>query len=561
MTPAFHLLIPFARMRRIGGLVSVLLMAAMGGTAWAMISMDFPKEVSLFALGTLLTAMLGKEALPMLKPGLVSTDGLRVSGAGMAFTRKGKTVEWRWDEISDLRVRSRLHPASLFLGKFISFRVPHDNRRQAPGIGRSMFLGGGIVAIGDDYPGRPDDLLQQMEHFRADAAKAGRSSASAMPEATWSFRKDRKRPKLAHFLLAIGGPIIGMAVAMVIIGEIPGSIEALIDDPGVIGGMSGAVAMLPLFVVLQFRFEARQDNMMVMSAGGLHSRAKLERRFWLWRDIIDMQVTQSASRGKDGNVEQIISFTATHDGSSPGKVAKEGEALVPVSCSIEDNYEMPVTEIGRQARIWWEWSGETFGHAVVAPAANQRTAAPTRQADAIAFRRQTGTMNGRSSLLDQIAPMLALTPMLGYTLATIWMLKAEIHLDLFPWWLDLGAMAVLMLGSMIAMITVIQPGFNRLELTEEGLLHVRYGFKRRWAWHEIGAVELRRLRTKWSAKQRSVVTLEADAGGWTYGLLRWVFNIDQRRRAVIEDIYDSSLDEIAEAISGRRRVSGRIARS
>jgi hypothetical protein len=89
------------------------------------------------------------------------------------------------------------------------------------------------------------------------------------------------------------------------------------------------------------------------------------------------------------------------------------------------------------------------------------------------------------------------------------------------------------------MIAVIQPGLNRLELTEEGLLHVRYGLKRRWAWNEIGAVELRRLRTKWSAKQRSVVTLETNAGGWTYGLLRWAFNIDQPRRAVIEDIYDS----------------------
>lgn len=561
MTPAFHLLIPFARIRRIGGLFGFLLIIGMGGTTWAMISMDLPREIPMVALGGLLIAMLGKEALPMLKPGLAPKDGLAISTTGLAINRKGRTVEWRWDEISDLRVRSRLHPASLFLGKFISFRVPRDARLSAPGVGRSLLLGGGVVAIGDDYLGRPGDLLQQMEYFQGSATGAGHHTASTMPEAAWSFRKDRKKPKLVHLLAAVGAPVIGMAVAWAIVGDLPGSMEEFIDDLGIISGLGTAAIMLPLFVVMQFRFEAKQDNMLLMSAGGVHTRSKLERRFWLWRDILDLQVKQSASRGKDGGVEQIVSFMATHDGSSPGKEAKQGETLVPVSCSIEDNYETPVTEIARQARAWWDWSGATFGHAVVPSAPSQRPVAPTRDAGAIAFHRQTGTMNGRSSLLDHVTPFVVLSPVLTYSVVSIWMLKAGIRFDLIPWWLDVGGMTVLMIGSMIAMISLIQPGLNRLELTETGLMHVRYGFKRRWAWHELGSAELRRLRTKWSAKQRSVITLDAVAGGWTYGLLRWAFNIDNRRRAVIEDIYDTSLDEIAEALNGhRRKLGGRIAR-
>lgn len=556
MTPAFHLLIAFARIRRIGGVVSFFLLLAGAGSVWLMIDLDIPREINLPVVGCLLLALVGKEALPMLKPGLARTDGLAISATGLTFTRNGRTVEWRWDEISDLRVRSRLHPASLFLGKFISFRVPPDERRRTPGIGHSLWLGGGAVAIGDDFLGRPADLLLQMEHFRANAPAVGRRPVTPPPAAAWSFRKDRKKPKLVHLLLAVGAPVIGLVVARAVAGKFPESVGQFFNSPGVSGALSSAAAMLPFLLMMQFRLEAKQDNMLVMSAGGLHTRFKIERRLWLWRDIVDMQVKESASRGKGGGVAQVVSFTATHDGSRPGREAEDGETLVPVSCSIEDNYETPVEEIARQARAWWQWSGATFGHTVAAAATSQRSAPASRETGAISFRKLlTGAANGRNSLLDQVVPFVFLAPVLVYAGVSIWMLKTDADFGL-PWWVGMAGMTIVTIGPIFAMISIIQPGLNRLELTGSGLEHVRYGFKRRWAWHELGSAELRRPRTKWSAKQRSVVTLEAPAAGWTYGLLRWAFNIDNRRLAVIEDIYDSPLDEIVEALNARRRTHG-----
>ena len=252
MAPAFHLFMPFKHTRRIGGLVGFLLLTGMLGSTWLLFDLDLPKPFNMTVIGSLLLAFLGKEALPMLKPGLASGNGLAITAAGLTVTGKGQTVQWRWDEISDLRIRSRLHPASLFLGRFIGFRVPRDQRRSASGVRKSLLLGRGVVTVGDDYPSRIDDLFRQMEHYRANAAGAERRSASARPpEALWSFRKDRKKPKLWHLLGMVIGPVVGVGIGMALFGRFPGTVEELLDSPGLYGALIGSASVLPMLILMQ----------------------------------------------------------------------------------------------------------------------------------------------------------------------------------------------------------------------------------------------------------------------------------------------------------------------
>ncbi len=547
MTPAFHLLMPFKRVRRYGGVATLVLLPAMLGWFLLTLDLELSKWVSLTGLGGLLLALLGTEALAFLKPGLSARNGFTITAGGLSLRRNARVAEWRWDEISDLRIRSRLHPASLFLGRFISFRVPRDDRRSAFG---HVLLPGSVAAIGDDYSSRIDDLFQQIEHYR-DGAGVADSKPAHRPEPVWSLRKDRKQPKLLSIILLVLGPPAGALIGMVLIDGFPDSIGQIFDSSGIVGALGGAAGLLPLMILMQFKLESGQDNMLVMSAGGLHTRHKIEMRYWRWHEISEMRIEQSATRGEDGGAATILNFLALHDGSDPGKKQKPGEeAPISVSCSIEDNYDTPVEEIARQARAWWEWSGETFGHSVAA--AGQSTADSSRTPRAVAFLRQPSQLKGRGSPLESIVPFIFLTPMLACTGGMIWMLKADINLGI-PWWVTLPVLAVLMFGSMLTMIAVMLPGSNRLELNADGLLHVRFARKRRWPWHAVGSAELRRVRSKWSAKSRSVITIPVPADSWSFRFLRWAFNIDgDRAQAVIEDIYETPLDEIAATLNDHR---------
>lgn len=551
MAPVIHPLMPFARRGRLSALAVVALVGGLVGWTFIPDALDLPKWLHLAILTSFLLPLLGREALPLLKTGLAAGDGLAIDAAGLTVLREGRSVRWRWDEVSDFSLRGRLHPASLILGRFISFRVPRDDRRSAAGrrLDR-LFLRGPVVAIAGDYPTQTQELFRQIEHFRNAGQAAGARSASVRaPEVLWSFRKDRKRPKIKRLLAAILIPLAGGAVGMTLISGLPESLGDLLSSPLIIGMLIGIGSVLPWVVLVQYKWEAKQFNMLALSAGGLATADKMDRRLWLWPEISDLRIQQSVSRGTDGSAATILSFRATHDGRKPCRKPKAGESPTPVSCSIEDVYETPVNVIARQARSWWEWSGETFGHDVTAGDARRPNTAGLQQ---IAFRRQSNTNGNRTTPLDLILSFAFIVPMLVYLAAILWMFDAGIRLGV-PRWVDKGGFFLITMGPIIGYLFLLTPGVNRLELTVEGLVHVRYGFKRRWAWHEVGSAALRRVRSKWSAKQRSVLNLEMPSRGWAFGFLRWAYNIDNGRQAMFEDIYDTSLDEIAEALNEFRR--------
>ena len=168
--------------------------------------------------------------------------------------------------------------------------------------------------------------------------------------------------------------------------------------------------------------------------------------------------------------------------------------------------------------------------------------------------------------MEAPASWLAMAPMAALAGLMIWTLRTEIESGLpswatFPWWGMAVGLLFVGLGPVIAVQVFLAAGRNRIELDDEGLRLVRVGRVSRWLWSEIGLAEMRRVRSKWSAKQRPVLIFEAPRNGIGSAFLRWALNIDNRRLAVIEDIYDTSLDEIAEALNGRRRkLGGRVAR-
>jgi hypothetical protein len=574
MTAAHNLLLPFKRTRRIAGLLSFFLFAGLAGSFYWLFQYDFSMEVVLPAIGVFLLGLVGLEAVPLISPKIDAADGLALDREGLAFTRKGRTVRWSWEEITDVQLRHPLHPLGLLLGNFVTFRVPADSRRAAFGFPSDRLVRrGSAMAIGNDYASRAYDIFAQMSLFRDVAAGVESPLGGPMqvgdaraPEPRWSFRKDRKHFKIWHVAGLVLWPAAGMAVASLAIDGLPESVDELLplldSAPAyLLGALFGA----PWLIVLALKRNGAQDNMLTLSAGGLSTRRNLERKHWLWWEISDIKVTQSTSRGKDGAAARIVSFRAMQDGGLPGKVMMEGKAAVPVSCTIEDDYEMPVDEIAPQIKAWWEWSNKAFGHPDEAKLAKFIEEKIGPQPEGISFLRQKGE-DQPASLVEAPASWLAMAPMAALAGLMIWTLRAEIESGLpswatFPWWVTIVGLLLVGLGPVIAVQVLLAAGRNRIELDDEGLRLARVGRMSRWLWSEIGPAEMRRVRSKWSAKQRSVLTFEAPRNGIGSAFLRWAFNIDNRRLAVIEDIYDSSLDEIAEALNSRRRkLGGRVAR-
>lgn len=560
MSAAPHLLLPFKRTRRYVGRLTFLLFAGLAGGSYWIFTHDVEREVFFPFAVTLLVGLLASDLPLLLKPVLRAGDGLRLDAGGLAFSRAGNYAQWRWDEISDLRIRSRLHPASLFLGRFMTFRVPADGRRGDFGFrGDRVFLRGGTLAIGDDYASRLEDIRDQIDYFRDRAGpEKRRSGGGAAPEPVWTARKDRKQPKFWHSASLVLGPAAGVGLGSLIVDGLPegfGLLEAIESlYPATIGLAFGA----PWLVIMMLKQESVQDNMLSMSAGGLAVQRRDEKRRWLWSEIIDIKVGESASRGEDGAAARIIGFRALHDGSESGRAAYREKPSTPVSCSIEDHYETPVEDVARQARLWLDWTGGTFGLSAAGTAIDSESGAAGLAAG-LAYRRSPGVINTDRSVLEGLLPLVMLTPMAAAAGLSVWALKSDggSWLAWLPWWGMIIGFLLIVFVPLIGALTLVDPSLNRLDLSEEALDMARMGRTSRWAWSDVGAVEMRRVRTKWSAKQRTVLVLEVPATRWGSRYLRWAHNLGgEQPLAVIEDSYDTPLEEIQAALDDYRRRHG-----
>ena len=570
MSGAAYLLLRFKRSNRYAGRFTFLMLAALAGAFYWVFNYDTERETLFPLFGGILLAMLAAEAVPLLRPRLRASDGLRLGAEGLAFSRAGRTVQWGWNEISDLRVRSRLHPAGLFLGRFLTFRVPADGRRKYIGFASDgLFLGSDTVAIGDDYTSDLKNIRDQIENYRAAAGNGVRRQVGgAPPEPMWSFRKDRKQPKLWHVAALTLGPVIGVGLGSLIMEGLPEDLD-LLESLESFGRIAmGALIAAPYLLITSLQQQTAQNNMVVLSAGGLSVWHGRERREWRWAEIIDLQVTESISRGKDGAAARIISFRAVHDGSEVGRSQHEKGPSTAVFCSIEDYYETPLEDVARQAQGWLTWSRKTFGRPAQEPAVDASSEAngpdTAVESSTAAYSRSPGVINTERSVLEGLLPLFMLTPMTLVTGLTIWSVKTDggSWLVWLPWWaMIIGFLAVVFVPLIIA-LALVDPSLNRLELSEEALEMTRMGRTSRWSWAEVGPAELRRVRTKWSAKRRAVLTIAVPVATWGSRYLRWAHNLESAGPiAVIEDSYDTPLDAVAEAINfGRRKHGGRTAR-
>lgn len=562
MPAATHLLLPYKRTARYAGRMTFLMLAGIAGWFYWLFDFEAGYTVNFSVIGVFLTGILVSEALPLLKPRLSMSDGIGLDAQGLTFSRNGRTAQWRWDEISDPRMRSRLHPARLFLGRFMSFHVPADERRNEFGFrGDRVFLRGATVAIGDDYSSRLEDIRDQIEFFRESGGQENRRPGGGEPAPVWTIREDRKQTKFWHIASLVLGPAIGVGLGPLIMDGLPDNLDLFESLESILSKAPLFLAGVPYFLIMMLKQEAAQDNMLSMSAGGLSVRHKTEKRYWRWSELDVFQVKESVSRGKDGAAARIVSFRALHDGSEPGEATYKADGpSTPVSCSIEDNYEMPVDEIARQATSWLAWSGRTFGHNAIEAADGSETGESTVPAE-ISYRRSPGQLKDRHSLLEGLLPWAWMLPMTAVAGLSIWDMKSSdgFLISWLPWWGMLIGFVLVFFVPLIGVMVLMSPELNRLDFSEDGLAMTRLGRTSRWAWSEIQSAELRMVRTKWSIKQRAVLTVGVPAARLGSRYLRWAHNLDGLEAlAVIEDTYDTPLDDIQTALDDyRRRFSGR----
>lgn len=559
MSAAPHLLLPFKRTTRYARWLSFLMILGIPATVYALFAFHPEREFSLPVLGIFVVGILFAEALPLRKPALSTGDGIRLNGEGLAYSRGDRMVQWSWAEVGEPRLRSWLHPASLFLGRFMTLDVPSDERRSKFGFRADrLFLRGGRIAIGDDYASRVEDIRSQIDYFRS-GRSPGRSRSGNSPEPMWTSRRERKQAKFWQLASLVLGPAVGVGLGSIIMHGLPTDLDIVESWETVSAPVLGALVGVPFFIIMLLKQESIQDNMLSMSAGGLSVRHKMERRYWRWPEIYDLRIKESVSRGKDGASACIISFRAMHDGSDAGRKSPQADApRLPVSCSVEDDYEMPIQEIARHAGLWMDWRMRILDHDGQTMAGGFETG-NTLAAPGISFRRSPGQLQSKQSLLEALLPWFWMLPLIASSGLLIWNAKfgGGSLLSSLPWWGALAGFFVIMFLPLIAMLAMIAPALNRLELSQDELAMVRFGRESRWAWVEVGAVELRQVRTKWSGKQRPVLSIALPKAGLGSRYLRWAHNLDDLQTiAVLEDIYDTPLEEIRQAIDDYRRQYG-----
>lgn len=214
-----------------------------------------------------------------------TTDGLRLDAAGLTKVSGGREKFWAWSEMSGIRLHSRFHPASLLVGRCVSFRTDGDSR-QATALSllnRLLFLGQTVV-IGDNFFVLSRELADRLTEYRDSADAGARRSGRSAPEMPpppppalfiqASALNNRKRLRMLFMValaLLFAGAVLG-AGFLFAERTWPEALDILLDS-GLAFYMALPILLVPAIgVSLGLWATSPVSNLMLIAAGGLHVR-------------------------------------------------------------------------------------------------------------------------------------------------------------------------------------------------------------------------------------------------------------------------------------------------
>lgn len=97
------------------------------------------------------------------------------------------------------------------------------------------------------------------------------------------------------------------------------------------------------------------------------------------------------------------------------------------------------------------------------------------------------------------------------------------------------------------------PKYNHLSLDAGGLAYMRFGKSVRWTWDDVSPFNLEIATLKRLMGRRRFITFSAPGPDWTWRWLRRYYGLPSRPPLVlIEDVYETRLDEIARTLNAFR---------
>lgn len=580
MKPLFHAYDPEQKALRLG--LGMTLLALGVGVVLVVLIDDSEMELleRLAVLSPALLLLVVAELTTFRHRTQGTQDWLRLDSEGLTLHRGGRARSWRWSELSHFRLHGYPHPATLFVGRAISFRGPRAGRQSAlvALLNRILFAGNNVV-IGDVYLSYPKDLLRRLNHYRHQAtSRESRSSRSRAAERTRAAspdvpalfhlrdRKQQKTQAVAAILAVLGGGALGL----VLIGAFSATpslgwpldweaFNAFFSENSEILSV-GSVAILGglMSIPINLKRSSANGNLLLLSSDGLHIRRNGERRHWLWHEISEVELRHAPGAETTGGSGEVIGFVASHDGKRPGKGAEGGPLQAAVAQAIEDIYDAPLRDIARQIDAWRAAAPAFEPPPEVAPAAALEAArVPTRESarqqspdNAISFRRRWAPATSVfASLATWLIVLLAIASLAAYT----WIDSAEAprNARLAVVW---GVLILWMVAPLLLVFMAVGGGTNQLRLDRAGLTYTRLGRPAGWPWRELSSIELRQGKLRWSRKPVTIITMALPRDDRLSRLLRWAYGLRAAGPlTVIEDVYETPLPEIARQLEDYRR--------
>jgi hypothetical protein len=300
--------------------------------------------------------------------------------------------------------------------------------------------------------------------------------------------------------------------------------------------------------VLILVWKSPTRNFVLLDDVGLTTAFMGMRRRWPWRALESAEVEQTGMPLK--TVKLTVSGTFGWMDRLALLFVNGLASSSRVTIRLPDFYEVPIEEVA--ARIN-EYRSAALGERRASEDAQQaRKEAIAVPGQPVIFARST-VMYRRLRVVEYIIYAL-MVPLVGA-------LAYLIYLDEDAEWHKLWPAGAAFFGFAVVMIVIssllqkraIQPEYNNLRLDEDSLVYMRAGKSLRWPWGELSDFKVRFASSKLLMGRRRFITFAAPGTDWTWGLLRRVHGLPKDPPLVIiEDIYETSLEDIAATLNAYR---------
>lgn len=472
---------------------------------------------------------------------------LTVGSDGMVLVQHGKSTRWRWSEISQITLTDRSATYTA---------MPSD--------------GPTTLQIDDIYATPLAAIVAQMNAARDRAIAAAVEAPDTAPEpstptiftiSSAAASRQQRTQIWGILLVAIAGAAIFLLLREKAFARL---LSGLNNTPVEVFALAGVLIAFSFGMAMAA--SRRIANFIQVTEEGLTWSHRLTVvRQWRWQDLSSFEIRESGAGGASG--ARRLVFTAADDGKPFSNMGLSSLFLSrqastdPTSFAIDATYEAPFEQIAARLN-----AGRDQALALAPP---ERTIQPPAAGDpGIAgqpLNFQLGFAKDRK--MGVVAWTLAFGSFIWLPIIFLlgWPFDVPGGMEGWaqsPWQWFLRFISFLPLIALIAELLIllreIVPADNMLSLDRNGLTLTRGGRKKLWAWRDLSDFRLEARKVLGLFGPRGVIVFGAPGGrDLRSRFLRLCYRLTGRAPAmVIEDVYDTPLDDIAATLNRYRTEGG-----